>query len=87
MLVAFLLIGGLILAILFGRWRRETAFNNEMNRLMKKRDAEVSELQQKLQLRSMEHRAPTLGIGIYFLKINVKATLGTKEISLLLFRS
>ena len=59
-LVAFLLIGGLIAAILFGRWRRETAFKNEMKRLMKKRDDEVSELQQRLQLRSMEHRTSTL---------------------------
>ena len=59
-LVAFLLIGGLILAILFGRYRREKAFDDEMKKLMKERDDEVSELQQRLQLRSMENRAPTL---------------------------
>jgi hypothetical protein len=59
-LVAFLLIGGLILAILLGRWRREKAFKNEMKKLMMEREEEVSELQQRLQLRSMEHRTPTL---------------------------
>lgn len=48
------------MAILFGRWRRETAFKNEMERLMRQRDEEVSELQQKLQWRSMEHRTPSM---------------------------
>lgn len=55
-LVAFLLIGGLLLAILLGRWKREQNFNDEMDRLIKERKDEVSDLQMKLQLRSMENR-------------------------------
>jgi len=55
-LVAFLLIGGLLLAILLGRWKREKNFNDEMDRLIKERKDEVSDLQMKLQLRSMENR-------------------------------
>ena len=31
-LVAFLLIGGLLLAILLGRWKREQNFNDEMGK-------------------------------------------------------
>ena len=60
-LVAFLLLGGLIVIILLGRWRRETAFNAEMERLIGERDAEVHDLQQRLQLRSMEHITPSGG--------------------------
>lgn len=60
-LIAFLLIGGLIVTIFVGRWRRETAFKAEMKRLINERDDEVNELQQKLQLRSMEHVTPAIG--------------------------
>ena len=59
-LVAFLLIGGLLIIIFVGRWRRETAFKSEMKRLIRERDEEVNELQQKLQLRSMEHVTPAI---------------------------
>ena len=63
--IAFILLGGLILIIILGRWKRETNFRKEMKRLIKEHDREVSDMQKKLQLRSMEHTAHSIGNPLY----------------------